>query len=136
MSRKGPTAGDVLIVIAIVLVSAVLVGAILGYSSNRFRPPGQRARADHDCVPRAGLALRAEVRETSGGGPRGGRNELRCEMTTTACPRCGKPLAPDAPGGLCASCLIAASLNRWRPPKRWRRPKRWHLDRQKTTSRR
>jgi hypothetical protein len=39
MSRKGPTAGDVLIVIAIVLGSAVLVGAILGYSSNRFGLP-------------------------------------------------------------------------------------------------
>jgi uncharacterized RDD family membrane protein YckC len=30
-------------------------------------------------------------------------------MTGLACPRCRKPLAPDAPGGLCASCLLAAS---------------------------
>ena len=40
MNRKGMTGGDVLIVIAIVLVSAVLVGAILGYSTNRFGLPG------------------------------------------------------------------------------------------------
>src|SRR6185503_8937564 len=26
------------------------------------------------------------------------------------CPRCGKPLSPDAPEGLCAACLIAASM--------------------------
>ena len=30
-------------------------------------------------------------------------------MTTAICPRCRKPLAPDAPGGLCGSCLLAAS---------------------------
>ena len=30
-------------------------------------------------------------------------------MTASACPRCGKPLAADAPGGLCAGCLLAAS---------------------------
>src|SRR5262245_13324795 len=30
-------------------------------------------------------------------------------MTTSTCPRCGKPLASDAPGGLCAACLLAAS---------------------------
>jgi len=27
----------------------------------------------------------------------------------TSCPRCGRPLAADAPAGLCASCLLAAS---------------------------
>src|SRR4029434_9117714 len=31
------------------------------------------------------------------------------EMATTSCPRCGKPLASDAPGGLCPGCLLAAS---------------------------
>ena len=30
-------------------------------------------------------------------------------MTTSACPRCRRPLAADAPGGLCAGCLLAAS---------------------------
>ena len=30
-------------------------------------------------------------------------------MSATACPRCGRPLAPDAPGGLCGSCLMVAS---------------------------
>jgi uncharacterized RDD family membrane protein YckC len=31
-------------------------------------------------------------------------------MTTKKCPRCGKPLQPDAPEGLCASCLIGAGM--------------------------
>jgi uncharacterized RDD family membrane protein YckC len=31
-------------------------------------------------------------------------------MATKKCPRCGKPLTPDAPEGLCAACLIAASM--------------------------
>src|SRR5687767_2262107 len=30
-------------------------------------------------------------------------------MTSPACPRCGRALAPDAPGGLCGRCLLAAS---------------------------
>ena len=32
-------------------------------------------------------------------------------MTIATCPRCGKPLAADAPGGLCPSCLLAASAD-------------------------
>src|SRR5262245_28515533 len=31
-------------------------------------------------------------------------------MATKKCPRCGKPLSSDAPEGLCAACLIAASM--------------------------
>ena len=30
-------------------------------------------------------------------------------MTTATCPRCGRPLASDAPAGLCPSCLLAAA---------------------------
>src|SRR5688500_17222776 len=30
-------------------------------------------------------------------------------MAATTCPRCGRSLAADAPGGLCASCLLVAS---------------------------
>ena len=29
-------------------------------------------------------------------------------MSTQECPRCGRPVAPDAPGGLCAACLLEA----------------------------
>jgi hypothetical protein len=30
-------------------------------------------------------------------------------VAPNVCPRCGQPLAPDAPSGLCASCLLVAS---------------------------
>src|SRR4051794_28643758 len=29
---------------------------------------------------------------------------------STSCPKCGRPLAGDAPQGLCPSCLLAAAL--------------------------
>jgi eukaryotic-like serine/threonine-protein kinase len=32
-------------------------------------------------------------------------------MTATTCPRCGRLLASDAPGGLCAGCVLAASAD-------------------------
>ena len=92
-------------------VMSALLGAILGFSQNRFglSNPIRVAIIAAFCALAGRLAQVS--RDASCEGAIGADCRQPNDMTAATCPRCGKPLASDAPGGLCAE-LSAGRVRR------------------------